>query len=82
MANKLVSKALGKSIPTKSPTSPKAPKPSSGAASLAGEPDRRYMVEDGLRTLVNAERIRKDKALMRDIAKHAAMQHKIVTAKG
>lgn len=76
--NKLVNKALGK----KSPTPPKAPKPPSGTVSLAGEPDRRYMVEDGLRTLVNAERIRKDKALMRDIAKHAAMQHKIVTAKG
>lgn len=37
--------------------------------SMNSERERKYRAEDGLRTLAEAERIRKDKALMGDIEK-------------
>lgn len=40
----------------------------------APQPDRKWQVEDAMRTLMRAEEHRKDKALMRDVQKMAKEQ--------
>lgn len=80
MVNKLVSKALGsRSAPTKSPVSRKPPPPATPSHLL--DADRKYQVEDGLKTLARAEEIRNDKKLMKDMAKHHASLGKVLVGK-
>lgn len=49
----------------------KAKKPTVEMASISIDPERerKYRAEDALRTLTEAEKIRKDKPLMRDVEK-------------
>lgn len=64
-----VKKAGGK--PANSPV--KQTGPGVGAkGSIA--PDRRYEVEDAMRTLMRADELRKDSKLMSDVKRHAAQQ--------
>jgi len=55
----------------------KAPKASVEPSPESAERERKYQVEDGLRTLTRAEDIKGDSDLMRDIAGHAKEQAEV-----
>ena len=61
----------------------KKPTPRKAAAKAAPAmpmPDRKYMVEDAVRTLVRAHEIRNDAGLMKEVQAHAA-KHKDALSK-
>lgn len=59
-------------------TSVSLTKPASPAqAAESAERERKYQVEDGLRTLTRAEEIKGDPDLMRDVAAHAKEQAEV-----
>lgn len=64
---------MAKAAKSKASSKPKGgDEPMQSAESAAR--DRKYEVEDGLRTLTRAEEVKGNKGLMKDIAAHAAEQ--------
>lgn len=57
----------------------KKAEPSSSVSPESAERERKYQVEDGLRTLSRAEEVRADPKLMRDISAHAKEQAEIAS---